>query len=378
MLGRVLTYQKCPVCSKPFTVLPDEQGITCLEHKTHPTKYYINANQLHAGRIYSDPQGNPFDSYKVTLRQLETMRREYDQHILNPDDWIPSKIRHYQFENLASEWLRGYEIEVKNETKANSYVRNLIQRVRDYLMPEFQTMDVRDIREPQIRKFYHDLLEGKKLSHKTIKHILNTLQTFLIAHGEIIKKIPKIPKFTVMPKREKKWLDTEKQMMIFTHIPKEYHLAFEVLFNTGMRPGELRALKSKDLRDGSITVSRAFSGNALRKITKTGVEITYKMSYELYRKLLEHTRDKSFDEFIFTNNGKPLSKDRLYWVWRIACEKAGNEYITLYQASRHSMVSQIRQQKEIEALKEASEKLGHTHSSTTKQHYMLNDSKEIK
>ena len=80
-------------------------------------------------------------------------------------------------------------------TKTNKYLRGIKQFVRDYLSPEFDKLDIREIRELQIRKLYHMLLE-KKLSHKTIKHILSNLHTFLIdIEDEANLKVPKFPKF---------------------------------------------------------------------------------------------------------------------------------------------------------------------------------------
>ena len=384
MLGRILTYQKCPICHNFFTILPDEQGIACLEHQTRPTRYCIDARRLKAGRIYSDPKGNPFDSYKIALRQLETMRRDWDNDIFDSEDWIPKKTRNYYIEILSEDWLRGYEIEVKADTKAYKTVRNIKQRIKDYILPEFGKMDVREVRTHHIRKFYHNLLETEskttkeKLAPKTIKHILNVLGSFLRAHKDIIKIIPDLPRFTVVPKKEKKWLGIEKQMIILTYIPEEHQLAFETLFDTGMRIGELRAIKVGDLRDGYITVSRAFSDNKLRQRTKTGIEATFKVSFSLWSKLVEHDQGKSRGELLFTEKGKFYHKGRLSTIWISALKKAGVEHIDLQQASRHSRVSRIRQKKEREALQEAAEQLGHTNLSTGKKHYILNDDKEIK
>ena len=68
----------------------------------------------------------------------------------------------------------------------------------------------------------------------------------------------------------------------------------------------------------------------------------------------------------------PYGKNRLYVVWKKACHDAGVKYITIYQASRHSQASQIRQRHEKEALVEAGQMLGHTNMQTTKT-YSLNN-----
>lgn len=386
MLGRILTQQKCPICDGPFKV-KDNIGIFCPKEgckNRAPTKFIIDSRQFKAGRLYSDPHGNVFDSYRVAYRQLEAMRRDWDNNTFTADDWIPKKTRQYRIENLTVEYLRGYAVEVKADTKAHSTARNIKQRIKDYILPEFGKMDIRDVRSHHIKKFYHDLLETEskttkeKLAPKTVRHILNVFGSFLRAYKDIIKIIPDLPRFTVVPKKEKKWLGIEKQMIILTYIPEDHQLAFETLFDTGMRIGELRAIKVGDLRDGYITVSRAFSDNKLRQRTKTGIEATFKVSFSLWRKLVEHAQGKSRDKLLFTEKGKFYHKDRLSTIWILALNKAGIEHIDLQQASRHSRVSRIRQKKEREALQEAAEQLGHTNLSTGKKHYILSDEKEIK
>lgn len=383
MLGRILTYQKCPICKKPFTVLPDEQGIICLEHQTVPARLVIDGRPFKAGRIYSDPHGHIFDSYRVARRQIETMRRDFDNDIFSPDDWVPKKARQYRIENLVPEWLRGYELEVKADTKAASTLRNTKQCMK-YILPTFQKMDIRDVRTHHIKKLYHDLLEteseitNRKLSPKTIKHILNTLRTFLRAHKDIIKIIPDFPRFTIVPVKEKKWLGIEKQMIAMTYIPKQHQLIFELLFDTGMRIGEIRAIKVGDLRDGYITISRVYSGNKLRQRTKTGTETTYRVAFSIWRQLIEHTKGRPGNDVLFTENGQPYHKGRLYSIWIATLKKARIEHIDLQQASRHSRVSRIRKEKELEAIQEAAQLLGHTNLLTGKKHYILSDEKEVK
>ncbi len=386
MLGRIYTPQRCPICAGPFKV-KDSIGIFCPQDgckNRAPTRFIIDARQFKADRLYSDPQGNPFDSYRVAHRQLEAMRRDWDNNTFTADDWIPKKTRHYRIENLTVEYLRGYEVEVKADTKAHSTARNIKQRIKDYILPEFGKMDIRDIRAHHIKKFYHDLLEteskttSEKLAPKTIRHILNVFGSFLRDHKDIIKIVPDLPRFTVVPKKEKKWLGIEKQMTALADIPEKHQLAFETLFDTGMRQGELRAIKVQDFQDGVIIISRVFSDNKLRQRTKTGIIKEYRVSFSLWRKLREHTRDKNGNEYLFTENGAPYHKDRLRAVWTSALEKAGIEHIDLQQASRHSRVSRIRQKKEREALQEAAEQLGHTNLSTGKKHYILSDKKEIK
>lgn len=358
MLGRVNTRQKCPVCNQKFTELPFEKGFICPEHKTLPTRYYISAKGFKCGLLYSDPQGRPLDSFIRTKRQLEIMRSDYENKKFNLCDWIPSLVAKKKFKHLSEQFLKGYFEEEKADAKATEYVQKINQVMRDYLLPEFSEMDIREINFEQIERLYHKLL-NKGLAKKTIKNILNILKAFLNRYRR--NDVPEFPKFTIVPKREKQWLGVERQIQITQYIPEKYQVPIELLLDTGMRTGELLALQKKDFVDGCIYVYKAISGKKLRLCRKAGGTVTYRLSLSLWQKLIDYTKEMQHDEFLFK-----LGSDRLYKVWIKACGHAKVKAIPLSQASRHSQASQIRQRHEIEALKEAAQQLGHSSIYTTK------------
>ncbi len=378
MLGRVLTYEKCPVCGKSFTVLPDEKGIDCPEHKTVPPRYYINARQFKAGRLYSDPQGHIFDSYKMAHRQLEAMRRDWDNRRFNADDWIPKKVSQYKFDNLILQWQKEYEKEVERGIKARSNYRNIKQRIRDYINPFFKDYDVRDIKKNDIKQFYLQLLDAN-LADKTVKHILSILHTFLIAiEDDVNLRTPKFPKFKAMPKREKKTMDVVTQMFVLSFVKEPLKLPIEICIDTGIRIGECRGLKKKDLfHEGYLAIQRAFSEGELREQTKEGYNC-YKpkivpTSPAIYDKLIKHAESLNDNDFLFTYKGRPFSKIMLWREWKNACILANVTPIPLSNSTRHSRATNIMHEYMEKGREKAREQIGHRDKRTTIDHYIVED-----
>jgi len=85
MRGKIRTKEKCPSCGGKFTELP--RGIVCTKCGTIPRRYYLDLNVIEGSRvrIYSDRDGQPFDSYRKALRALEVIRYEIDNHTFDPN-----------------------------------------------------------------------------------------------------------------------------------------------------------------------------------------------------------------------------------------------------------------------------------------------------
>ena len=91
MLGSVRTKEKCPVCGGEFKEVrhPNRRqkilDLECAECLTNPRRYFVDARAFKdsagsPGRIFTDSNGNAFDSFDSAMRTLEAMRREVDEH----------------------------------------------------------------------------------------------------------------------------------------------------------------------------------------------------------------------------------------------------------------------------------------------------------
>ena len=272
-------------------------------------------------------------------------------------------------------WLEYVEL----QGLATSYTRKIAQRVRDYIQPYFRGVDVRNIRTFHVEEFYVHLLKARKLAPKTVKHVLDTLRAFLnrLHRIDLIERVPVFPRVKAKEAVEKVWIGPDVQDEVIELIAERHRLLYRVLCETGIRPGEVCALKRKDLRPDGLWIERAVDEQGFEKPTKTGKCYLRPLSPELLADLQEHNGLKFPEVRMFIDHGEPYTQKKLYFIWRRAASKIGVK-ISLYNASRHSLVSQKRKELEAGMHEALRAELAHTSARTTLKHYALPGSKEIK
>jgi integrase len=329
---------------------------------TRTSRYFIDARKWKAGRICSDTRGRVFQSYDHAYRQLETMRREVDNHTFDPSRWIPAKMREYRFGAEVGKW-----IEHLHRQRSNAYwvsVRNTMRRV----LPVFEVEDVRDIRKAHLADFLAGL-DGM-LAPSSIKTMRDHLASFFswLGDREDIKEIPNLPAIEV-PFRESGWITREAQIDIVERINPRHRLLFETLIGTGCRPGEIAALRVKHLCDGELLIEQAIDRTGKVKETKSGT-VRYKcVAGTLYARLQKHAEGKFPMDFLFTNRyGLPYRSSGMSTIWKEASDAAGIR-IALYPGTRHSRASQKRAEMERKMRSELAADLGHSSPVITMKHY---------
>ena len=362
MKGKVRTKEACPKCGKAFKEVI--HGLICHKCKTRPTRYFIDF--YHNGRIkiYSDKKGNAIDSYELAHRILETMRYETDQHCFEPSLYCKKNLNEYRFETRVKKWL---DEKLNDPNLAISYTCKLKGYTETLYIPFFRSMDVRDIKYHHIKEFFTSL--PKEFSAKYVKNILDGLKNFFreLHADEYVTMIPKFPRISFQSP-EIKWIDKKTQDLIIRAIPDEHKDIFLFMFQQGLRPGEVRSLKRKDInfKEKIVTIQRAFSGNILREVTKTKRIRTIPLSHEIYEMLASKTKDFLPEAFIFTWKGKPYVKDALYRIWIKACSAVHIDGVHLYGGTRHSFASQAVNRGV--SLWKVGKFLGHTKTQTTERY----------
>ena len=279
--------------------------------------------------------------------------------------------------DLSSEAANWFEF-LEAEGKSYGYMRKLRQRMRDYVLPEFEHRDIKKLQAVDVRGFYKKL-RATKLATRTIKHIMDTMRVFLcyLSDEGVINDVPRFPRIKQQASREKRWIAHEVQERIIAAIPEAHQLIYKVLCETGARPSECRAFKVKDLDEGGIWITRTFDERKQLKETKTGSEVFKPLSNALTVELREHVKRKFPNSWLFVVEGKPYGRMRLYHIWRRAAKVEGFT-ITLVQASRHSKASQKAKELRQEMNDKLRDELGHLDSATTLKHYALKDKQELK
>lgn len=175
-------------------------------------------------------------------------------------------------------------------------------------------------------------------------------------------------KTILVPEHEPTVLSVETQQAILRDIPVEHRPIFVFLFNQGVRPGEARALKWKDIEGDTVTIRRTWSDSILREVTKTK-RIRYNLLFEETLKALPPRRFP--EDFVFLhgkNKRRPYSHDLLNKIFNTAVRGLGLT-VELYEATKHSFgTRQVNEGVPMELLQQW---FGHTKPDMTRRYAKL-------
>lgn len=170
------------------------------------------------------------------------------------------------FNETSYEWLEYKEKQIKQSTYYN--YKFIIEK---YIVPYFNNKNIRKMRDFNL--FIDDL--STRLSPKTIRDIINVFKAILTYYEDTYSKKLKYKKI-VLPKQDKKEIEVltskekdriEKYCMNFKNLKL---LGIIISLNTGMRLGELCALRWKniDLTEKCIyvkeTAQRVYKGKGIK------------------------------------------------------------------------------------------------------------------
>ena len=150
------------------------------------------------------------------------------------------------FEEIALDWLNHKKISIKQST----YFKYLCS-INKYILPELGNLSLNDIRNYDFNLFVEKLMQ-KKYSSKNIKNILYLLKSILHYIEEKYNYIFKIRNL-IIPKENRKLLEIlsnkEKNKLENYCINENTlkSLGIVVCLNTGLRIGEICALKWKNI-----------------------------------------------------------------------------------------------------------------------------------
>ena len=241
------------------------------------------------------------------------------------------------FGEMALEWFEVMKKEVKKST-----LEDYKYSMNRYILPRFGNVPIGEIGYLEIRKFVSELA----CSHKRKNNVLVPMRSvFKMAflNGDIdqnpmdrIKNV-KVTKPDIYP------LSMEEVKLVLVHVSPRFRNFFIVAFFTGMRFGEMAALKWKhvDFKLGVIKVRETLvKGETGSPKTKKSVRDIRMLPpvVEAIRDQRKVTMGKS--EYVFLNQyGKPVEPmPTNFHVWKPALKKAGLEPRSLYQ-TRHTFAT---------------------------------------
>ncbi len=275
------------------------------------------------------------------------------------------------FEEFSAKWLSDYaKISVKISTY-NSYETI----VRLHLNPQFGKQYLHRVSTADIQKFVSEKITKENLKPKSVVNFLVPLKE-MFKHAVIwgfIKRDPSL--YVKRPRIELEEMDflIPKEIRLFlNHVKSNYYSLFLTAVMTGMRRGEILALKWGDIdwNSNQISVKRSIykgefvnpkSKNSIRRIVITPL---LRQALEQHR-LIGRTSELGL---VFSNeNGLPLNPDNLIKrEFHPALDRAGLRRIRFHDL-RHSYASLLISQGE--NIKFIQSQLGHSSAKTTLDRY---------
>ena len=258
------------------------------------------------------------------------------------------------FKEYSTCWLEDYVKALRRFTTYQRYKEVLTK----YVYPTLAGKPIDEIKRAEIRNLI--LKQRKAGSSKSTICIIRDVISGTMNYAVDEELIPGNPVTGILKRLQ---LERDKQIQIEPLNEQEVHLVLETTlkhfreqyefflcaFRTGMRLGEILALKWGDIdfNQKFIRVERSFKRGRIEK-TKTGKIRRVDMSDQLvfaFRQLLNERKKEALKqglgepvEFIFHRNEKPIAQNSIRNIWKRILKKAGIREMRLHDI-RHTFAS---------------------------------------
>lgn len=211
-----------------------------------------------------------------------------------------------------------YLEKVKNERKISTYKEKKLI-VDKYLYPNFKNFKIKDFDKKIIIAWKREIVSLNLSAQRTniiiaaFRMILEIASEYYPIEQKIIKELSPIKKDRIKEQMNVWSLEQFNQFIESFEDGDKYKLFFIVLFYSGMRIAEIRAIQKKDIINNSIYVNKIISSK-YEKIDmlltpKTQTSIRYiKMPDWIIDMLNEKIKGLGANDFIFATNNKPYSE----------------------------------------------------------------------
>lgn len=287
------------------------------------------------------------------------------------DDWTDPKLARVTLKEFAAHWLK-----TKRDVGERTYI-NIDGRLRNYIVPVFGARRVSAIKPADVRKWVAGMSAGG-LAPSTVRATYRTFsQIMRVAEIDgLTRRSPcnGIDLPVEGPGEEMHFLSPEQVATLAETIDGRYRALIFTAAYTGMRAGELAALKVSrvNLLKRRLEVVESLSevrGKLVTGPTKTRVRRSVTLPVFLADMLGEHIGSyPSDDGYVFTMRGGPIRQGNFYKrVFRPAVARAGLPEGLRFHDLRHScaaiLIDQGSNPKQVQA------RLGHASIRTTLDSY---------
>lgn len=201
-----------------------------------------------------------------TMAEAKTALSRLELEVM--ENGLPtSKRKIMTFEEVYKLWFEQHKATVK---ESSAYIHNTIIKVQ--VLPYFGTLRVDKIDTAYCQKQVNRIFKTLKNYNSAINLIRR-----IFYYAKVMKQIKTNPmNDVIIPKKRKTLDDTDKPVNFYTkeqlrtfletlkeHAPYQMYVAFRVMAFTGMRKGELAALKWSDVdfENGTISINKTVAFN---------------------------------------------------------------------------------------------------------------------
>jgi integrase len=292
--------------------------------KTGKTVYYYWAYLSNGKRIYRSTGADTYEKAILYCRNLLKLGKLAVEKRLTFSEYTGYFFIYDVCPYIKTRLLRG-----------KSYTKGWAQAQRNLLVarivPEFGNLDIREIYENRIEAWLLKLKQDG-VGTKTLNHLITILRIIfgyaVKSHDIDASPMDHIELFSIQV-HEKGILSRDELVKLFsdktgTIWPSKMHYALNLTATmTGIRLGELLALKYEMVQPNYINVAYSWSHTDLLKCPKTGRTRKVPISENLYRLLHSLNDDRQQSDFIFSHGKKPIDHKTVYKQFYKALENIG-------------------------------------------------------
>lgn len=256
--------------------------------------------------------------------------------------------------DLMDEWLESKRIEIASNTYGKYCILS-----KNHVIPVFGNMMLTAIKKPMVQSFINGLSDAG-LAIETVRPIIKSVLNPALEYAEDNGYIDKNPCYRVKaPKRDyshHKQAAKPEDFKRLLAVSRRHRLwiALPILFNTGMRRGEMLALRWNDVdfEGNYISINKSFSANCqtgkgILKTPKTKDSVRkVPLLPELKAQLLQYKQEQGEGHTFVISQAKadamvnPNNFARTVRQW---CQKAGVSGISAH-IGRHTFATRLHRE----------------------------------